>query len=87
MERYTVKSNDTYMISSEHYNEAINKLGAFENVIEELLLKQEEISKELKALRSEEKTKSVRFRQLLGNKLTNSALVTIFERHGLIDKK
>lgn len=87
MERYTKKTTDHYEINAEQYDEAINKLGTFEDIIDELISKQAELSKELKELRGKQETKSFRFRQLLGNKLTNSALITIFERHGLMDRE
>ena len=50
--------------------DAISKLAKFENVYDDLISKQSEISKELEKLRFEDKTHSVKFKQLLANKLT-----------------
>ncbi|MBP1743407.1 MAG: hypothetical protein H6Q58_385 [Firmicutes bacterium] len=63
--------------------EAIDRLGRFENMYFDLIAQQVEISKELEKLRSEGKTKTVRFKQLLTNKLTNSNILVTFEMHGL----
>lgn len=63
--------------------EAINKLAKFENMYEAILQQQGEISKELEKLRIEGKTNSVKFKQLLANKLTNSNILMIFETYGL----
>jgi hypothetical protein len=84
MNRYTRKENDKYTINNENYEDAINKLAVFENNIDEILLKQEEISKELDALRKAEQSKSYKFRDLLGHKLINSSLITIFKSHDLM---
>jgi hypothetical protein len=84
MNRYTKKENDKYIIDDKNCEDAINKLAQFENIIDELLLKQEEISKELDILRKAEQSKSYKFRDLLGHKLINSSLITIFKSHGLI---
>lgn len=63
--------------------EAVNKLARFENVYEDLVSKQSEISKEMEKLRLEGKTHSVKFKQLLANKLTNSNILTIFKTYGI----
>jgi hypothetical protein len=63
--------------------QAINKLATFENVYADLQLKQVEISKELEKLRSEDKTKTVKFKQLLTNKLTNGNVIMLLESYGL----
>jgi hypothetical protein len=84
VDRYTKKENSKYIIDNEKYEDAINKLAEFENIIDELLLKQEEISKELDILRKAEQSKSYKFRDLLGHKLINSSLITIFKSHNLM---
>jgi hypothetical protein len=45
--------------------------------------KQSEISKELEKLRSEGKTHSVKLKQLLANKMTNSNILMLFKTYGL----
>jgi hypothetical protein len=84
MNRYTKKVNDKYVIDNEYYEEAVNKLAKFEDIIDELLIKQEDISKELETLRKNEKTKSYKFRDSLGHKLINTSLITIFKSHDLM---
>jgi hypothetical protein len=82
--RYTKKLNDKYVIDNNNYEDAINKLAICEDIIDELLIKQEQISKELETLRREQQTKSYEFRDLLGHKLINSSLITIFKTHDLM---
>jgi hypothetical protein len=84
MNRYTKKVNDKYVIDNEYYEEAVNKLAKFEDIIDELLIKQEDISKELETLRKNEKKKSYKFRDSLGHKLINTSLITIFKSHDLM---
>ena len=59
--------------------EAISKLAKFENIYDDLVSKQSEISKELEKLRLEGKTRSVKFKQLLVNKLTNNNIIILLE--------
>ncbi|MDD4298340.1 MAG: hypothetical protein PHS98_01745 [Bacilli bacterium] len=92
MHRYTEKIDGQFVINDKHinsndngyYGDAVDKLAVFEDIIDDILLKQNEISQELKILRNEQQTKSYRFRQLLGQKLTNSALISIFESYKLM---
>jgi hypothetical protein len=63
--------------------DAINKLAKFENIFDDLLLKQSEISKELEKLRLESKMHSIKFKQLLANKITNNNIIILFHTYGL----
>ena len=63
--------------------DAISKLAKFENIYDDLISKQSEISKELEKLRLEGKTHSVKFKQLLTNKITNNNIIILFETYGL----
>ena len=63
--------------------EAIERLAIFENVYLALLAEQERLTALLDRLREEDKTKSVQFREALGQKLTNSRLIILLESHGL----
>jgi hypothetical protein len=67
--------------------DAITKLAKFENLYDDLISKQCEISKELEKLRFEDKTHSVKFRQLLANKMTNNNVLILFRTYGLYDKR
>jgi hypothetical protein len=62
--------------------EAITRLAGLENMYEELVSKQEEISKELERLRSEDKMHSVKFKQLLANKLLNNNILILLKTYG-----
>lgn len=63
--------------------DAINKLAKFENFYDDLISKQNEISKELEKLRVEGKTHSVKFKQLLANKMTNNNIMILLKTYGL----
>lgn len=63
--------------------EAITKLAKFENIYEDLITSQSEISKQLEKLRNEEKTKTVRFRELMGKKMTDALIIELFKSYGL----
>lgn len=61
--------------------DAINKLAKFEDIYDDIIANQSEISKELEKLRNEGKTHSVKFKELLVKKLTNSNILSIFETY------
>jgi hypothetical protein len=63
--------------------EAINKLAKFENIYDDLVESQIEISKKLEMLRDEGKTHSLRFRELMTKKLTNNNVIILFKTYGL----
>ena len=62
--------------------DAISKLAKFENIYDDLVSKQIEISKELEKLRSEGKTHSAKFKQLFVNKLTNNNIIILLKTCG-----
>lgn len=62
---------------------AIERLARFENAQADLLAYQDKIVRELDRLRDEGKQKSVRFRELLGQKMINSTLIALLERYDL----
>lgn len=63
--------------------EAIEKLAKFENFYDDLIEKQNQISIELEMLRNEGKEKSVRFREIFGNKLMNNNTLILLKAYGL----
>lgn len=84
MERLTKKlDNNNYIVDNDRLNQAINKLAIFENIYEELNAEQIEISKKLEVLRNEGKMKSLKFRELMTKKLTNSTVLALFKNYGL----
>ena len=92
MDRFTkVLDNNFYVVDDTkvqhdkngYSGDAVNRLAKFENIYDDLMLKQNEITKELEKLRIEGKTHTVKFKQLLANKLTNSNILMVFEDYGL----
>jgi len=63
--------------------EAIDRLAKFENMYEDLVLKQNEIAREMEKLKLEDKTRTVKFKQLLANKLLNTNILITFKAFGL----
>ena len=84
-------SNNFYVVDDtkvqHHLNgysgDAISKLAKFENIYDDLISKQSEISKELEKLRLEGKTHSVKFKQQLADKITNNNIIILFKTYGL----
>jgi hypothetical protein len=62
---------------------AIARLYLFEEIYEKTLEEQEQISAQLEQLRLAGKERSARFRELMGKKLTNSAMLSVFRVYGL----
>ena len=60
--------------------QAIERLAAYENLYESLLRYQNEISKDLEMLRQANKNKSVKFKELLANKIVNNNLIDLLEK-------
>jgi len=84
MKRFTVKRSDgSYTIADSEVEEAISRLGLFEDAYEDLLDSIERIPVELKAMRTEGKEKTVRYKETVTQKLINNNIVAFFERHGL----
>lgn len=80
---YVVAETKLQLGPNGYSGEAISKLAKFENIYEDLLSKQAELSEELNKLRLEGKTNTVKFKQLLGNKITNSNILMLFDTYGL----
>ena len=82
-EFYIVDDDKVSCDDNGYSGEAISRLARFENFYDDLLASQNKISKELEKLRNEGKTKSVRFRELMGKKMINSNIVILFKTYGL----
>ena len=69
-------------------NEVINmdRLERFEKALSDILAEYDKLGNELEKLRNEDKSKTTKFRELLGKKLVYSMIITIFKRYDLIDK-
>lgn len=91
MNRLTRLLDGTFYAPEEffHHNEhgysgeVVSKLAIFENIYDDLLIKQEQIVKELEKLRSECKANTVKFKQLLVKKISNNNMLILFETYGL----
>lgn len=62
---------------------AVDRLGVFEDVYEDLIAAQEHLSAQLEELRLQGKTKSYQFRELMGKKLVNSNILSLFRTYGI----
>jgi len=81
--KYYANDNAVNRSSEGYSGEAINRLGVFENVYEDLLASQSEISDQLASLRNEGKEKSVKFKELMVKKLTNINTIILLKSYGL----
>lgn len=59
------------------------RLRTYDRILCDVKNQQEEISAKLAVLRGEDKTKTLKFRELMGKKLTNAAVLSIFKAYGL----
>lgn len=64
---------------------ALKKLAALEALCEQTQARQTELSARMAELRAKGKEKSVQFRELLAEKLTNGAVLSALSAHGLLD--
>lgn len=84
-------NNEFYIVDDDKVNrddigysgDAVNRLASFENFYDDLVAEQNKIADQLEKLRNEDKTKSVRFRELMGTKLVNSSILILLKRYGL----
>lgn len=65
----------------------MDKLERFEKALADVLSEYDKLGKDLENLRNEGKSKTTKFRELLGKKLVYSMIITIFKRYDLIDKE
>ncbi len=64
----------------------MDKLERFEKALADVLSEYDKLGKELENLRNDGKSKTTKFRELLGKKLVYSMIITIFKRYDLIDE-
>ena len=84
MERYTRREQGKAVIDPERLQEALDRLAAFEDLACGLEEEQKSIALRLEQLRGERKEKTVQFRELLAQKLTNSNLRLLLERYRIL---
>ena len=83
MKRLTIKSDTCYTVPDSELFEAFQRLAAFEDVYDELVSSMVTIPQELGELKAAGKEKTVRYREMLGQKLLNNQIIAMFERHGI----
>ena len=57
----------------------------FERMLQEIQAEYAAIERKMSVLRAEGKTKTVTFRQLMGNKLMYQSMLSMYRDHGLIE--
>ena len=57
----------------------------FERMLQEIQAEYASIEQTMAVLRAEGKTKTVTFRQLMGNKLMYQSMLSMYREHGLIE--
>ena len=57
----------------------------FERMLQEIQVEYASIEQRMAVLRAEGKTKTVTFRQLMGNKLMYQSMLSMYREHGLIE--
>jgi len=60
-----------------------DRLTAFDAICDELATNHRSIPEQLASLRAEGKEKTVRYRELLAQKLLTNEMLSLFERHGV----
>lgn len=83
MERYTQHSRTGWQVPEGLEQAAAERLAHFEDAYEDIRSKQARLEEQMESLRAAGKQKSVRFRELLGEKLMLQQMVMILESHGL----
>ena len=84
MERYTVRAEGAVSVPPDQLEAALERLARFEDMALGLEAEQGDIAARLAALREQGRDKTVQFRELLAQKLTNSNLRLLLERYRLL---
>ena len=85
MERYTKREADGRVsVPPEQLDQALERLARFEDMALGLEAEQGDIAARLAALREQGRDKTVQFRELLAQKLTNSNLRLLLERYRIL---
>ena len=65
----------------------MERLERFEKALQDILNEYDNLGRELEILRNDGKSKTTKFRELLGKKLVYIMIITIFKRYDLIEKE
>lgn len=80
MERYTTREGNEVRVRPEQLEQALARLAQFEDMAQGLDREQAEIAQRLEQLRSQGREKTVQFRELLAQKLSNANMLLLLER-------
>jgi len=83
MKRITIKTEIGVTVLETGMNEAIARLAAYEDVYAVLAENAVMIPLEMEKLKAAGKEKSVRYREMLGQKLMETQFRALFQRHGI----
>ena len=82
MERLTRQVDGIYT-SEQDVQALLARLGRFEDLWEHVVMDQASLPGQLEELRAAGKTKSYQFRELMGRKLNNAYVMSLFQDFGL----
>nr|WP_297172569.1 hypothetical protein [uncultured Agathobaculum sp.] len=80
MQRLTNRSDKGYALPEEMRHRALERLGRWEDMAEQLECEQADIAAQLEQLRRVGKERSVRFRELFARKLTVSTVLDMLRQ-------
>jgi len=83
MKRLTIRTDTGYSVPDSELSEAFHRLAAFEDIYEELADNAVMIPLELEKLKTAGKEKTVRYKEMLGQKLIENHIRAMFQRHGI----
>lgn len=85
MERYTTQRSGVWTLSGGDaaLPQALERLARCEDLLADLEGEQTQLSQQLESLRSQGKTRTVQFRELMARKLVNQQLRLRLEQYGL----
>jgi len=83
MKRLTIRTDTGCSVTDSELSEAFQRLAAFEDIYEELADNAVTIPPELEKLKTAGKEKTVRYKEMLGQKLIDNHIKALFERHGI----
>jgi len=83
MKRMTIKTDTGITVMDSDLSEAFCRLAAYEDIYDELVGNTLAIPLELEKLKAEGKEKTVRYKEMFGQKLIDTRIKALFERHGI----
>ncbi len=84
MDRFTKRTKEgRFVVDSSRMEAAIQRLAQFEDAYQELTDSQTQIHPKLKKLRADGKEKTVRYREMMAQKLVNLNMLLFLEKYGI----